>query len=454
MKRNHLLLLSVAALMTAAGCSKDANELPQKEETYEFTLQASAAQFYGTRVSLEDDMVFSWTEGDQISVLFHKGSDNKFFTLTSDSDGASTIFGGTITSGYELGSDSGEKIALYPASASHSYASGNVSYYVPGEVDFTQSHFTAFIPMSAFGDDNNNFVFRPMVSVVKFSFTNIKSSISKVRFTVQNQTTFKLSGSYDCTTSSGEEPFLYWGPVWHQPGTAEGRLSFISSVDSGTATFYIPFTAWSGDNFQPVITLTDASNDASLYEATAKAGLPDGATDILNRIIIMPDIKAHAPEAWSFPSQYGINWNEEGASAEALNGVILCLKATADKDNVYVYFEIDNCIEIPEDIPFMYNSYIYFGEDDPFESWLTYNGSPRYLNWSSNNIGSSVVEHGDSICYEVALKRSGFPSLAGSSADIHMIVTDTSVSYDGEGKEVWAGGEWIGTAESITVSLP
>lgn len=453
MKRNCLLLLGIAALVTFSGCRKEISELPAEEGTYHFTLQASASGYEATRVSLEDDMIFSWTKGDGISVLFHKGSDNKFFTLTAESDGASTIFGGTVTSGYTLGSDSGEKYALYPANGQHSYTSGKISYFVPDEVDFTESHFTAFIPMVALGDDSDNFVFNPMVSVVKFTFSDIARSVSKVRFTVQNQTTFKLSGPFECTTADSN-PVLFWGPKWHQPGTAEGRLSFISGVNSGKATFYIPFTPWSGADFKPVITLTDASDDAVLYTATAKAGIPSDYTEDLSHIIIMPDIKAHAPQAWTFPSQYGIDWNQEGTASDTLDGILHCFKAKADKDNIYVYFEIEDVGDIPANVSFSHLSHIYFSGEE-FESWLIYEGKPRYLNWNGTNIGSSVAQHGGYTCYEAAFQRSGLSSVSGSSAYLSMVIHDTYVSYDEGGNEVWEGSdEDLGTAGEITISLP
>ena len=106
--RKHTILLLAAGLVTFAACTRVADESPTTEDpaapaTYEFSLSASLDE-----EALKSDYTstgdFSWSEGDQISVLFHDEDNNKFFTLTavSVSGNTATVVGNGVTETYEL----------------------------------------------------------------------------------------------------------------------------------------------------------------------------------------------------------------------------------------------------------------------------------------------------------------------------------------------------------------
>ncbi len=126
----YMLVMAVAAM---AACQKESavdNAQEPAQKTYTYTVKASIDD---VKSDYDADGKFSWSAGDAISVLFHKGDDNKFFTLTTTASGtASASFSGEIETGYVIGASdqTGEdkKIwALFPASTSHTYAAGELS---------------------------------------------------------------------------------------------------------------------------------------------------------------------------------------------------------------------------------------------------------------------------------------------------------------------------------------
>ena len=153
MKQIHLSwLLMAAAVITACEKERVETEPVVEEGQYVYSVKASISSDAETRTDYDATGKFTWTAGDQISVLFNNGETNKFFTLKTEEGGETATFTGTIDAGYEIGALDGEegdlKIwALYPASENHAYAEGIPSFYVQSLVDFTETGFSANIPM-------------------------------------------------------------------------------------------------------------------------------------------------------------------------------------------------------------------------------------------------------------------------------------------------------------------
>ncbi len=274
--RTKIIALLALAWMTAScGMRPEEDVLPGE---YEFTLVASADEYSGTRTSYEGDKVFSWTAGDCISVLFHNGAAERFFTLATTDCGKTATFRGMIDSGFTPGGADGKKWALYPAED---------HFRRDGTIYFNQS--AAFsgpgsgIPLAALGTDAGAFVFKPMCSVVKFSFTGIEAS--RVGFTVTNRYKYALSGYFPCK----EGGFcLYWPPRDVPDGSAERSIEYSATVEGGCASFYVPVTAWNVSKFTPQIILRDAASGSVIYSATAKQGFPIEANASMGRITVVP----------------------------------------------------------------------------------------------------------------------------------------------------------------------
>ena len=260
------ILLMAVAVMTACQKEHVENEPAVEKTPYVYSVKAGISTDE-SRTDYDATGKFSWTAGDQISVLFNDGSANKFFTLTTAEGGETATFTGTIDAGYEIGVLDGAegdlKIwALYPASENHSYAEGTPSFYVKPQVDFTETGFSANIPMYDLLTEEGDFAFKNLASTYKFIVKDLDSSIEKVKFVIYNQTTWGLSGSWPI--HAGE---IYLNYAYATPGSEKSTLTFVGNVTEGQSVFYVPTRYW-GD-FQPVVRVYDADTDELLKEVTA-----------------------------------------------------------------------------------------------------------------------------------------------------------------------------------------
>lgn len=281
MIRKILIFSLMAFMFMMAGCSM---EQPASDGWYEFTMSADV-QESATRTFYEQDRIFSWSQGDRISVLFHNGSTNKFFTLgTKTVSGATATFSGSIQSGFVPGAaDTGISWAIYPASA-HTYDSEFPVFNMPGTFDYASDHFYALVPMCAQSEDGKSFTFKRLCGTYKFSFTGLGAS--KVRFVIENQNTHQLSGTFPIKKSSYND--IYTDQNWCAAGSDDRKLTFIENVTGGEAFFYIPFRAWESA-LKPVISLYDAESGELLYSKTASRDF-SGYTSSMSKVIVVPPI--------------------------------------------------------------------------------------------------------------------------------------------------------------------
>lgn len=298
MIRKSLIFLLASFALLAAGCGMQTEiEIAPEEDCYEFILSATAEMNPDTRTSYAEDKVFSWTAGDKISVIFHNGATDKFFTLTAQSAGASSTFKGSITNGYTLGAADGTNCALYPASDQHKYENGTFYYYRPSEVEMSPGGFSSNIPLAAIEFNNNSFRFRPMCTVAKLSFSGITAS--RVKLSVKNLDSHTLSGLFDCRVSSSV--YLVWKQLSNNNADDPSRsIVFKETVENGRAVFYVNCPPWGGSYFKPQLSLTDASTGEVLYSATAKQALPSSTNASLGNIAVISEINlgdAHQAQA-------------------------------------------------------------------------------------------------------------------------------------------------------------
>lgn len=279
--KHYFIPMMLMAIVAIASCEKQIVPAEQKAKTYTYSISAVApdmqdaegsvpAQAPVTRTDYDGDGHFSWSAGDAISVLFHNGDVNKFFTLTTTDSGASATFSGEIEAGYEIGASDGDALdkkiwALFPASANHTYTAGsNPTFYVQPSVDFSATHFSANIPMyDLLTSEETSLSFKNLASTYKFTVTGIKDGVSKVTFRIYNQTTYGLSGAWPIHND------LYLKYDYASPGSANSTLTYVSDVTSNEAVFYVSCRYWG--NFQPVITVTDYSTGVAIKTFTASA---------------------------------------------------------------------------------------------------------------------------------------------------------------------------------------
>lgn len=273
-------------------------------------------------------------------MVFDNSTDDKFFTLTlTNGAGKNTAsFSGEIETGYEIGGTDGNQWALYPAGA-HSVrfseedaAKYPLSFNIPAVTDYTKSGFSANIPMYSIGEDGTSFNFQHLGAAYKFTFSDIDAS--KVKFVVENQTTYRLSGDVKLRNDGG----TYLDQAYATG--VDKTLTYISNVSDGKATFFVPVRYYA-ECFQPVITLYNADTEAQIYTKTASVakGLDKGHVQP-----ITISVNGSVEVQWNFPSQYDIVWNDittsaSGNTGEGYDGIVT-MKATADATNIYLYVEV------------------------------------------------------------------------------------------------------------------
>lgn len=351
MKR-YFLLISVMAVAAIAACTKQSIDdiqpyEPSATSSYVYTVKASAAF---TKSDYSSTGVFSWSAGDAISVLFHNGTDNKFFTLTTSGTGSSATFSGVIDAGYEIGASDGtvsdKKIwALFPASDNHSYTEGsNPTFYVQPDVDFSATYFSANIPMYALNEAEGSFTFTNLASTYKFTVKNIKTGVDKVQFRIHNQTTYGLSGAWPISLD-GSTYFTNYG--WASPGSANSTLTYVSDVTSNEAVFYVSCRYWG--SFQPVITITNYATGVAIKTFTAtKTITPSSFTNVQRIALDVDETNGgvyYTPAVvidGDFTDWAGVTeWDgtrNNGESNSRING----WRMQADDYNIYVYLDLNS----------------------------------------------------------------------------------------------------------------
>lgn len=445
--------ISLAGLLSAA-CAKQ--EMAPKENTeptpgtYVFTLKASVDSEL-TKTSYEGDKTFSWSAGDQISVLFHNGDDNKYFTLTTSGTGPSASFSGEITEGYTIGSsfNADEKIAFFPAAA-HSYDRTKAKYdpssypkrgpffHIPAFTDFTKTHFSANLPMAAIGDGDNNFSFKHIAGTYKVVFGSIDPSVTKVMLHVENQLAYAISG--DFRLEDGGSYNYCWWQTWTSDATAK-TLSYVVNVDPSThkATFYVPYCHNDAAGFQPTFTLTNAVNGNMLAKASAKAAFSGDNKPNRDHMVILPEIPASgtgvAP-AWR--SNHGINWDlvdtVVGGRTDEKYAGINQMKVTSDDTNLYILLDI-KASYLLDNATYDFANYlhVYIGDGSStgeqhwswpdyyqidLQGWLKSGNATTFKATSGTNVDAIANISGEHCYYEIAYSRAGKSALLGTSAVI------------------------------------
>ncbi|MBO4475583.1 MAG: DUF4832 domain-containing protein [Bacteroidales bacterium] len=272
----------LAAAVVFGSC--EARLAPDESGTYLFELTAEAP-VPQSKSDYSSSGEFCWSAGDRISVLFHKGSENRFFVLTAGSGGGkSAVFSGRIDNGYTVGSsNTSVRWALFPA-GEHTYTAGENGdmpvFNVPAETDYTASgaHFSANLPMCAKGNDSGIYSFQHLGTNYRFRFTGIGAS--KVRLEIKNKKSYALSGTFPVKGSSagsGENYLDYSSGA----SEAEKAIAYTENVASdGSAAFYVATRAWRVA-LQPELTLTDAQTGDILYSKTANKAIGDSELSFL-----------------------------------------------------------------------------------------------------------------------------------------------------------------------------
>ena len=264
MKKFAFIFAALCACMIS--CNKEIAD-PQND----VTTPAVAMQTVTITATIDDNLTktsyaggttFSWTAGDEISVLC---SDNVFRTFTANSTGTTTTFSGTLPSEVSLGD-----YAFFPADAGH--LREGLKFSIPESKDLT-GHPSADMPMVGDKGEGNVYSFMHCSGASKFTLTNIPSSIVAVEVSFVSAS-LKLSGLFGVFKSAGE-----WR--WNADGgstVSEKTFARKVSVVNHQAEVYLPYawgaTMWA-NNTVTVKGYDSSANEYTLYSDITMKGTSD-----------------------------------------------------------------------------------------------------------------------------------------------------------------------------------
>ena len=264
---------------------------------------------------------FSWTKGDQISVLC---SDNNFYSFTAEQTGASSTFTGMLPFDVELG-----VYALYPASPVHYYdASAWQPYFgIDMYKDLSES-FSADLPMTAKKGEDETYSFKHATSALLFTFTNIPDGIETVEISFENES-MQFSGRHKA----------YYGEPWSltflETGNADEDRRFVRkvSVEDNIAEVYLPFkgTLWGGyDNTINIVGYDADEKEHVLLKDQLMPG-KDLALKTVGQVV--PVASLALPDYIDFSK---VDWDNAAVSEISDNDRFKALNVIADSKYLYI----------------------------------------------------------------------------------------------------------------------
>lgn len=433
------LLYFCAITAALAACARTSleeinvpNQEPKEEPKEEVipsgtkVLTITANKNTDTKTSYAGDKTFSWSEGDQISVLCNDGTNNLWQTFDVQEAAASSKFKATVAANVKLGALDGTKVALYPANSNHlftSATSGNISFHIPAQRDYSVSdggHHESAIPMFAWGTDEDNYAFSNLTGAVKFTFTNVSCSRVKMVYTVPG---VKLNGTYRLLFDSinkNDASNVHWDAA-NAADDSEKTITYYGDVDGSSVSFYLPYTQGTikGPSTLQLISI-DNDTELVLYNNTQVRDI----SVYKNQIAVLPELSL------DFHSAYNINWSVVPQAANSSDWVwsLRRLKATADATYIYLYIEADPYYM---NLDHEYDSYFHFYKgasggssmywkdeyseiDADHYKWASKDGKIAFITNSSDVYSSNLLTHPYVWYYEIRMMRSVDPAFASA----------------------------------------
>lgn len=228
MKKISILFAALAAAF-AVSCNKENPvETPDTSAPAgmkQVTITASIEE-PDTKTSYDADGKFSWTKGDQISVM---GTGYGFYTLTATSDGPTTTFTGWVPEGVTLRQE-----AFFPADPGICREGSSYYYSIPEYKDLTSSG-SVDIPMGAYSG-TKEYKFQHMTGAAQFTFTNFPAGVVSAEVSIVNAS-LKISGVFGTHLSNN----IWTYGVKAASNESEGKFVRKVPVVDNTAQLYLPY---------------------------------------------------------------------------------------------------------------------------------------------------------------------------------------------------------------------
>ena len=328
MKKISILFAALAAAF-AVSCNKENPiETPDTSAPAGMKQVTITASIEGadTKTSYAADGKFSWTKGDQISVM---GTGYGFYTLTATSDGPTTTFTGYIPEGVELRQE-----AFYPADPGTNRTDGSYYFNIPQYKDLSASG-SADLPMGAYSG-TEKYEFKHITGAALLTFTNFPADVETAEISIVNAR-LKLTGTFNAYLSLG-----LW--TWNSKAdVAEEERTLIRKVPvvDGQAQIYMPYNGSLWWDYTSTINIKGFDAQGNEYVLLKdKTMKPDEASAVRGVVkkytaLVLPD---YVPEA----DLTKVDWDAENVQVYDLPGkasssrqALRQVKVVADKYYVY-----------------------------------------------------------------------------------------------------------------------
>lgn len=306
MKKISIILAALAACF-AVSCTKEAPTTETQDPSAPAGMKKvtiTAISEGATKTSYTDNGegvgVFSWTEGDQISLL---ATDDQLYTFIAETSGATTNFTGYIPEGESVG-----RFAYFPASENHTYSTDWWSQYSIDEYKDMNGLASAEIPMYGLKGENDSYTFTHLTGAVQFTFTNIPDGLDEVEISIKNEQC-KFSGLWSISTAAWD-----WSAAYT---TNDSELTFtrLVPVKNNSAQLYLPYNGgiWKNSTLN-IKALDDSGNEMVLL----KDKVVKGNGTAIERAQIVPYAPLALPDYVPSVDWTKVDWTGENVLSYVL----------------------------------------------------------------------------------------------------------------------------------------
>lgn len=381
MKKISIILAALAACF-AVSCTKEAPTTEPQDPSApagmkKVTITATAEG--ATKTTYTDNGegrgVFSWTKGDQISLL---ATDNQLYTFIAETSGTATNFAGYIPEGESVG-----RFAYFPASENHTYTTDWWSQYSIDEYKDMNGLASAEIPMYGLKGEDDSYTFTHLTGAVQFTFTNIPDGLDEVEISIKNEQC-KFSGLWRVSTSD-------WG--WSAAYTTnDSELTFtrVVPVKNNSAQLYLPYNGGIWYNSILNIKALDASGNEMIL---LKDKNVKGNGTPIERAQIVPYAPLALPAYVPSVDWTKVDWETDNVVTSIVDpsasySTIKEMKVIADKYYVYVRLNASSAISFVDENGaankyldvYMSNGEVGDGSFQIYSSRWTTSGTVNYYN--------------------------------------------------------------------------
>lgn len=405
--KNTFILFAAFVACIALSCSKIDEEVVDPETGMKTVTFTATIDGYTKTAYADGSGDFSWTAGDQISVL---GNDDNYYTFTASSTAATTTFTGTLPGGVDLGS-----FALFPADAGHT----TTKFSVPKTKD-TRATGSADLPMYGKKGTGNVFTFTHMTGGIRLTIDNFPSSITYATVSVVNAS-LKLSGLFTINESGDYH-------VWSAAGgSTVDEKSFIRTVPvvDCKAEVYIPYAV--GGDMWATSTLNVTgynSSDVPTVFVTDKNIKGNGTAHVRAQIIPYQPLMLYNAPDFSLP---GVVTTSCGATHTQVDE----MKSYADKGYIHLQFHGAKATWTGNSMTL----YIYDGGDDndaPYTAWnqkkvtnelhtsTSISTSSLSVSLGGKSCTTSVTDSGVQTYWTISIPRTASSAMMGSAGTVYV----------------------------------